>query len=85
MSISNFFMLQMRRTVTNFSTTKDVAIEMRSLTKWCTTDGHCAKRIVIKIWDARPLNGMKESAPFRQHAHPDFSQKILLGKMSRLM
>ena len=68
----------MRRTVTNFSTSKDVTIEMKSLQVVNgTTDGHCAERNVIKILVACRLHGLaiKTNATFQQHAHPNISKK----------
>ena len=67
----------MRRTVTNFSTSKDVTIEMKSLQVNGTTDGHCAERNVIKIQVACRLHGLASitNATFQQHAHPNISKK----------
>ena len=68
----------MRRTVTNFSTSKDVTIEMKSLQVVNgTTDGHCAEKNVIKIQVACRLHGLASitNATFQQHAHPNISKK----------
>ena len=65
----------MQSPATNFSTTKYVPVEMKSLEEWGTTDGHCAERNVMKIWDACRLNGKTTNATFQQHAHPNISKK----------
>ena len=71
----------MRRTVTNFSTSKDVTIEMKSLRMnmvlQSTTDGHCAEKNVIKIQVACRLHGLATitNATFQHHAHPNISKK----------